>query len=37
VGAGQFQGNVSANRITEEWKIRAGLNAQFDGSRYGGL
>ena len=32
--AGKFEGNVSANRVTEAWKIRLGFNAQFDGSRY---
>jgi hypothetical protein len=32
--AGRFEGNLSANRVTEAWKIRLGLNAQFDGSRY---
>ena len=32
--AGRFEGNVSANRVTEAWKVRLGFNAQFDGSRY---
>jgi hypothetical protein len=31
---GRFEGNISANRVTEALKVRMGLNAQFDGSKY---
>jgi len=31
---GQFNGNVSANRVTPEWKIRLGANMQFDATKY---
>jgi hypothetical protein len=31
---GQFVGNVSANRVTPDWKIRLGANMQFDATKY---
>lgn len=32
--SGRFETNISANRVTPEWKIRFGANAVFDSSRY---
>lgn len=32
--SGRFEGNLSANRITPELKIRLSVNTQFDGSTY---
>jgi hypothetical protein len=30
----RFEGNISANRVTPDWKIRFALNGQFDASTY---
>ena len=32
--SGRFEANLSANRVTPEWKIRLGANAVLDSSRY---
>jgi len=32
--SGRFEANISANRVTSDWKIRFGANAVFDSSKY---